>query len=507
MHTRARLHGWLLLSTVFCTGACVLILEVLAARLLAPYFGSTMYAFSSVIGVTLGALSVGYALGGRLADARPNAAYFFGIILVSGAAVLLTKLLSVTALVRWHSAFSLATGPLVFSILLFTIPCVLLGMLSPFAIRLLQTEDPSRVGSLSGNVFFCSTLGSIGGSFLAGFFLIPTLGVQSILLMLAAALLCMGGFGVLVFRSGLRRPILFVFATLLASVLLAAGSLERHNPDILHQEEGLYQSMMIYDAEFHGRMARFMRQNFNASSAVYLDTGEPVFAYTRYYALAEALHPDLRKALVIGAGAYTIPQLLLGSSPQAVTDVVDIEPSLRDIAREYFGVADDPRIRTFTADGRRFLQGSGTQYDLIFSDAYQSLYSIPSHLATLEFFRAGSESLTERGVFLVNFSARIRDENPSLLWSAVRSFRAAFPHSAFFAVTSKDTEEVQNIVFLGCNRESCGNPCAEAMASAFLEEACRNRLTVDDGMLAAHPLLTDDYAPVEFLATLQMKDY
>ena len=501
--------GTLLLAIVFCTGACVLILEVLSNRLLAPYFGNTIYAFSSIIGVTLAALSMGYATGGWLADARPRAAYFFCIILLSGMSVLLTKLLSVTLLPRYYSLFSLINGPVIFSILLFTLPSLLLGMLSPFAIRLLQDLNPGGgVGSLSGKVFFFSTLGSIAGTFAAGFMLIPLLGVQTILLILAVFLLVLGAAGLLVTRISIRDTSVFLLMIAVTSGALSLYAFPAKNPGILHQEEGLYQSMMVYDATYQGRPARFLRLNFNPSSAVFLDTGDLLFDYTRYYQFAQALHPDLQTALVIGAGAYSVPQALLKHSPGAAVDVVDIEPSLRAIARTFFGVADDARIRTIVGDGRRFLVEAKIKYDLIFSDAYQSLFSIPSHLVTQEFFQSGANALSEHGVFIANFSARIRQEQPSLLWSAVRTFRSAFPHSSFFAVVSKSSSAMQNVIFLGCNTSDCDDPCRailESHRSAFLQKACTEKLTIlPEEELSKYAILTDDYTPVEFLAARQL---
>lgn len=495
-----------LLAAVFVTGACVLMLEVVATRLLAPYFGNTIFAFSSVIGVTLAALSVGYAAGGRFADARPLGVFFSAIILLSGAAVLWTKLLSVTLLPAFAYRFPLTTGPLVFSLLLFAIPCVLLGTLSPYAIRLLKDlEHGDRVGSLSGQVFAVSTVGSIVGTFATGFVLIPELGVQSILLLLGVTLLATGAIGVVACRREHRGALPLLACVVAVSVLLGLLSIPEPNPAIAHLEEGLYQTIMVYDAPYRGRETRFLRQDLNASSAIDRATGEPAFDYAKYYAFATALRPRMERALVIGAGAYTIPQALIEHSP-AMVDVVDIEPGLYRIAREFFGVEETPRIRTEITDGRRFLRDRSGAYDLIVSDAYQNLYSIPPHLATREFFALARRALTGDGLLLVNFTATLGHDHPSLLWSAVRTFRSVFPQSAFFAVNSLTSPEVQNVIFLGCARAECTDPCARILASsptAFFREACSLQIAVDDAGLSDYALLTDDYAPLEALAAIQ----
>jgi len=496
------LRTWLLLTVVFCTGACVLILEILSTRIFAPYFGNTIFAFSSIIGVTLVALSIGYYAGGRLADARPYGSWFFAIIVLAGASVFTTKLLSVTLLAWYANHFSLVWGPLVFAIALFTVPCVHLGMLSPYAIRLLQsTQSSEGIGSLSGTVFFWSTLGSIAGTFFAGFLLIPLLGVQSILLSLGTFLLCLGGIGLIV-NSRSQRVLVFLLLCFALSALVAFLSMHDRPANIVYAEEGLYESIVVHDTNVDGRTVRFLRQNANLSSAIDRATGDLFFEYSRYYQLPLALHPAMQRALVIGAGAFSIPQAIVNAS-SATVDAVDPEPHLREIARRYFGVEESDRLRTHVADGRSFLRGTEGRYDLIFSDAYQNFHSIPPHLLTREFFETARSALSDRGVFVVNFIGRMTDERPSLLWSAVRTFKAVFPQSSFFAVDSLETTGTQNIIFVGCGRAECADPCTSILrsrATSFLRKACAQQLSVDAIDVEHYALLTDDYVPVEYLA-------
>lgn len=491
-----------LLTTVFCTGACVLILEVLSTRILAPFFGNTIFAFSSIIGVTLAALSIGYYTGGLLADRRPYRSWFFGIILLSGVTVFLTKLLSVRFLPPFAGQFSLVWGPLFFSVILFTLPCVLLGMLSPYAIRLAQSDDRREgVGSLSGKIFFWSTLGSIAGTFLAGFFLIPAFGVQSILAGLGGFLVLLGAAGLSVLSRS-RRILMLLGMCVALSTLLAVFSRAELPPGVVHAEEGIYESIVVQDVIFNGETIRLLLQNNNRSSAIALGTGDLVFDYARYYRLALAMHPEMERVLIIGAGAFTMPNALLNES-RAVVDVVDPEPHLRALARQYFNVQENDRLRSFVTDGRSFLRERPDRYDLIFSDAYQNFHAIPPHLLTREFFQEGRRALSDRGVFIVNVVARNTPAVPSLFWSAARTFRSVFPQSAFFAVQSPDVAAVQNFLFLGCARAECSDPCGAirpSRKSAFLRDACAKQLAIDDAALERYALLTDDYAPVEYLA-------
>ena len=164
----------LLSIMVFITGACVLVVEVVATRILSPFYGNTIFTVSSVISVILAALSLGYYVGGRLSDRHPNLRWFFGLITISGVSLLFFHLLGIMLLPFLGKVLSISSGPLISSIFLFFFPAFLLGMLSPYAVKLQSVYFPQQgIGSVSGNIFFWSTLGSIIGSLLTGFVFIP----------------------------------------------------------------------------------------------------------------------------------------------------------------------------------------------------------------------------------------------------------------------------------------------------------------------------------------------
>ena len=161
---------------VFLTGAAVLIIEVVAVRILSPYYGNTIFTVSSILSVILAALSFGYYLGGKLADKKASLSWFFGTIAASGLTVLLLHCLGLLVLPILSGLFSITYGPLISSAILFMIPALLLGTLSPYAIKLQSENFPKLgLGSLTGEIFFWSTMGSITGSLLAGFVLILSL--------------------------------------------------------------------------------------------------------------------------------------------------------------------------------------------------------------------------------------------------------------------------------------------------------------------------------------------
>jgi predicted membrane-bound spermidine synthase len=194
------LKSMLLPFAVFVTGASVLTVEVVGVRVLAPFYGNTIFTVSSVISVILLALSCGYYLGGRLADRRPTLNYFFALILVSGLVLLLFYSVGALILPILSSKLSISSGPLVSATLLFLVPALLLGTLSPYAIKVQSTRTlQTGIGAIAGNIFFWSTLGSIAGSLSAGFLLIPRFGINRILITNGVVLCLVGLVPLLVF--------------------------------------------------------------------------------------------------------------------------------------------------------------------------------------------------------------------------------------------------------------------------------------------------------------------
>jgi spermidine synthase len=507
------LQKYSLCITVCVTGACVLVIEILAIRILAPYFGSTMFTVSSILSVILGALAAGYWAGGRLADGLPHPFPFFLIVAVSGITTALFHAIGAALLPAWSSALPLTYGPLLFSFLLFFAPAFLLGLLSPYAVKLQSIQSPAGgVGSAAGGIFFWSTLGSIAGSLLAGFFLIPRFGTARIMLGTAALLFLLGLTGCLAHGGRRERRLLgllaVLFAAALASVALAAPRLPAN---IRVSTDGVYEKILIYDGVLKSRPARFLVQDRSASGAMFLDTNNPadmVYDYTKYYRLYKLFAPEVKRALIIGGGAYTIPKALLAELPEAQVDVAEIEPDLFALATRYFGAAEHPRLRNFTEDGRRLLAELPAGYDLIIGDAYHSLYSLPTHLATQEFFALAKRRLTKGGMFLANVIGDIVPEPPSLLMAEMKTFQSVFPTSFFFAVDSPESNEVQNIIFVGVNGEAppALNPSTlAATGDPLLQSLPAHRIDPSRFNFDMHPLLTDDFAPVEYLTATTLR--
>ncbi|HYC83182.1 MAG TPA: fused MFS/spermidine synthase [Candidatus Paceibacterota bacterium] len=497
--------AYVLPAVVFMTGACVLVVEVAAVRVLAPYFGSTLFTVSSVLGVVLGALSLGYFFGGRLADRKPKVSYFYWLIAVSGLAVVASGLLAEILLPLFGYMLPLSVGPLLASIFLFLVPSALLGTLSPFAVVLQQSFRPEvGVGKVSGTIFFWSTLGSISGSLLAGFALIPYFGVRSVIFLVGVVLILLGLCGLVVYRSPWPTVGRIVgIAVLLVLVWFRFDSLlTRQN--YVYRQDGVYERLTVVDGTYKSRPTRFFYQDLSSSGAMHLDTGTTAYNYSHFYEAYKAFSPQADRALVLGGGAYLIPKAILAEFPASSTvDVVEIEPTLYDLAQKYFGLETDSRLHNHVTDGRRFLADSPGGYDLIFSDVYHSLYSVPSHFTTQEFYRLAESRLAPEGVFMANIIGDMSDDSLSLALSSMRTFRTVFPNSYFFAVESPEQEDAQNIIFVGYKSDRVVDFSNHAVP--FVRGLSARLIDPDRFDYGKQIVLTDDFAPTDRMVAAMLR--
>lgn len=486
---------------VFITGACVLIIEIVATRILSPYFGNTIFTVSSVIGIVLAALSIGYYFGGKLADKRSSDQVFYTIILASGVSVVVLHILSIMLLPVLGYELSLTTGPIITAIVLFFLPAALLGMLSPFAIKLQAMRFPDiGIGTVTGGIFFWSTVGSIFGSLFAGFVLIPRFGIDIIVLSVAVTLGVLGVFPLL--RSGVSKKTLYSLIILLVGgVVIIASLLADTDEGLVYSQDGVYEKITIYDGELEGRPTRFFQQDRSKSGAMYLDSDELVLGYTKYYALYKLFTPDADRALVIGGGAYSIPKALLSDLPQIKVDVSEIEPSLHDLSIKYFNVPETDRLNVYVEDGRRFLFDTDKSYDYIFSDVYYSLYSIPAHFTTVEFFESAKEKLNKGGIFIASLIGDLSRKEPSFIMSEIKTFQSVFPNSYFFAVDSPAKIGPQIFIFLGYKSDEIVGFSNEAVLGhedEVIRTLADHSIDINRFELTPYSVLSDNYAPVEY---------
>jgi len=505
-------HKISILASVTACGTAVLILEIVATRVLAPYFGNSIFTISSVIGVVLAALGLGYYAGGVLADRRPSERWFFAVIAAAGLAVLLLQLLNAVVLPRVAYRLSLVDGPLLVSALMFFPPAFFLAMLSPFAIALLHARAAGApVGTVSGQVFFWSTLGSIVGSLATGFVLVPRFGVSGIVIGVGCGLALIGSAGLVLSRARAGAAALALAGLAGGGALWHLGLPERAGT--VYAADGVYDRIVIRDIRYRGRVARVLWQDLGVSGGQFLDDGRMAFAYTKYYELYRLFTPELKSALAIGGGAYTVPRALLRTSPRAIVDVAEIDPSLHSLAVRYFSLPADPRLRNHVVDGRRFLHDSAGGYDLIFADAYHALVSAPPQFATREFFELAKRRLADNGVLIANYYGSLAPDARATVYAVVKTLRSVFPQVYAIASTDAAADELQNFILIGQNAVPPGRRIDLRRAAEIdfdeplLKTVATRELRPSDAELAGYPVLTDDFAPLEYFAAASIRRY
>ena len=489
----------LLLPIVFVGGMASLAVEFCASRLLAPYFGASLYVWGVLIGLILLYLSAGYVLGGRLADRRPDAGVLYQLTAWAGIWVGLIPLASYPILLFSQHGFAtlsagLVLGTLLAVVLLFAVPVILLGMVSPFAIRLLLT-DVVRGGDVAGRVYALSTAGSIFGTFLPVFWFIPSYGTRATLVGFAIAL-------VLISAGGLwpRRRFYLGLAGLLVVgwLLLPSGIKPPQQGRLLYERDSAYNYIQVVQV---GDVTELMLNEGLAVHSVYRPAGE-LTGYWDYFLIAPDFRPAApaeprpRRVALLGlAGGTTATQLTRVYGSGVDITGVEIDPQLVDVAHRYFHL-DQPNVHPVVADARYWLATTGGRYDLIGLDAYRQPY-IPFHLTTEEFFRQVAAHLTPAGVAAVNVGRTATDYR--LVAALASTMSAVFPSVYLVDVPGWDNTMVYasrrpvSIADVEHNLALAQEPAVQDVAGQALGAGRLRVSTYRD-----RPF-TDDLAPVERL--------
>ena len=481
---------------VFVCGAVVMIYEIIGSRIVSPFIGTSTYVWTSLIGVILASLSLGYWIGGRVADKRPDAKVLAFVILVAGGLVSVTVLIKEIVLAAVASApTGLEFKAVIASLLLFGPASVALGFVTPYAVKL-KMASLDDTGKTVGRLYALSTVGSIAGTFAAGFLLIPFVGSVRTLYIVAATL---------VLVALLLAPMAFTrgsFSVLIIFMLGIAGSeassyylWRTHELIDMDTEYSRIQVFRITDTKTGRAMRAMATDPHYVQSAIYLDGDDLALRYSPFYHLLRHFRPDFQHTLMIGGAGYTFPREYLRAYPNAEIDVVEIDPGMTRIAREYFRLADDPRLRIVHEDGRVFLNRTGTaKYDAVLLDAFGSLFTVPYQLTTVEAVRHIDRALNDDGVVIVNIGSAIRGASSRFLHAEIATYRSVFDQVFLFKVNPDSTDEqTQNVIIVACKS---GCSIVDAGADAEISRLLSHRYPAD--FPVAVPVLTDDLAPVEY---------
>jgi spermidine synthase len=483
---------------VFVVGSASLGAEIAAARLLAPYFGASTVVWANTIATVLVALSLGYWLGGRLADRAPLHRHMCALIL--GAAVGLAAVPFVArpfldAAVRALSSISAGAflGSLLGVLVLVAGPVLLLGAVAPYAIRLSVTEVVTS-GTTAGRLYAISTAGSLLGTFLAALVLVPFAGTRRTFLIFALAL-------ALVAALGMRRRWLLVPLALAALIALPTGQI-KPSPSgarVVYEAETAYQYARVTEAPDGTR--RLELNEGLATHSLYRPGSFLTGDYWDDFLVAPrtVLPSPPRRIAILGNAAGTTARAYGHYFPRTAIDAVEIDGKLTEIGRRWFDMR-APRLRTFAEDARPYLRRTHDRYDAIFVDAYRQPY-IPFYLATHEFFDLCRARLRPGGVVVINVG------HPSGEDRLERDLTSTLRTS--FSSVLRDPVEPTNTLLIAAAAPASARTLAAQVRRVPGE--LRPLATAAAARIAA-PLgggetFTDDRAPVEWLIDASIVKY
>jgi spermidine synthase/MFS family permease len=492
---------FLLEIVVFASGALVMIFEIVGSRLLAPSIGTSTYIWTSLIGVVLGSLSLGYWLGGKMADKKPNLQVLAGVMFLAAGFLSLTILLQSFVLsIIATASFRLEFKAILAALILFAPASILFGFVTPYAVRL-KMQTVENAGKTVGRLYALSTVGSIFGTFSAGFFLLPFVGSIRTLYLITGVL-----FALSLLLAPFKMTLLNLFAIILfpGSIFLQElysyamfSSYEMRDFDTQYSRFQVYRSS---EKETDRPMRILSSDPLSAQSAIYLDGDELALNYTKYYHLLRHFKPDFRTTLMIGGAAYSFPKDYLRLYPDKKIDVVEIDPQMTATARQYFNLPDDPNLQIFHADGRVFLNQNRQKYDVILIDAFGSVYSVPFQLTTIEAVREMERSLTADGIVIVNLISAFAGDGAKFLQAEMRTYKEIFPNVFLFKPRAEKPETMaQNAIIVATKTNKIGFESNDATISALLKNRYEKPLDL------SLPILTDDLAPVEYYNSLAQK--
>jgi spermidine synthase len=492
----------------FISSFCLMVIELVAGRILAPYIGVSLYTWTSIIGVIMAGIAMGNYLGGKIADRVPSPDVIaIAFILSSLATMAILPALWFVSMGEWFANLPVMWNFTLKITAIFFLPAVFISTVSPVAIRLtLSATD--KAGGTVGTVYAFSTAGSILGTFLTGFYFILWFGTRTTVWLIAGLLLISGiaAFVSWPARSGFKLSRGNLCRTGLVIVMLATGGYlyETTKPwQVYYNRESNYYNIRVMEREDGIKMLtldHLIHSFVKPDDPTYLDyTYLKMFAEIVQYTVPPERAPSL---LHLGGGGYSFPRYIEVVYPGSVNDVIEIDPAVTEIAREELGLSPESSILTYNEDARLFLKegGTGRRYDFIIGDVFNDK-STPYQLTTVEFDRMVKDTLYGDGLYLVNIIDRF--EGGKYLPAFIYTLEQVFDHVYLFSPgVSFNSIEAGTFVVAATDRsldlaafrnhlEIQGNefyslPLNEERLTAYLTE----RKPI---------LLTDDYVPTDIL--------
>ena len=478
--------------TVFLSGALTMMLELIAARVLSPYVGSSNLIWTTIIGIMLTSMSIGYWFGGKMADKNKenDIKILSNYLLVSAIATSIIPILEVIFIdVLSQLSSNLIVVAIICATVTFGIPSFLLATVSPIAVKI-KNNSMDHIGATSGKISSLSTIGSIFGTFFAGFILIPNLGVRNIILGCSILLWILS---VYLFNKKDKKYYMLMIVELIVIIalnLLGGYLFQIKNPEITKDVDSEYSRIWVTNLNVGETNYKTLQVDTGLESYINQETGEMGATYLYYYDLFEYYDKEANDALMIGGAAYTYPMHYLKKYENKTIDVVEIDEKMTQIAEEEFGLdKNNPNLGLITQDGRSYLNYNEKKYDTVFIDAFKGL-NAPFELTTYEAMQKVYDSLDENGTVITNIISSIEGDDADFIKYEYSTYKAIFDDVKVFQVNPNHSDsEEQNLILIGIKGNGNINTDKEEEYSELLNNEIKD-FTSDK------QVVTDDYAPI-----------
>ena len=482
---------------LFITEAVCMTLELVASRVLSPFFGNSNIVWTSVIGIILFSSSVGNYLGGKVADKQDSKNLLQMIYLIAGAFVCMIPLVKESILNTLSIIGSIKVGAVLATVFLFLPSSITLGMVIPIVLKI-KLEDINTAGNVSGKIYSISTIGGIFGTFLGGFVLVPNMGVISLTFLLSAILFLLS----IVSNSFEEKFNFSIVLAIFALFLILLYMIYNQNIEkkILSNKIGItysldtqYGNAIMTNCRFDGELVRLLLIDGGFESGTFLEKdkrNELVFDYLKKYDLMFKADDQIENIAMIGGAGYCYPKYVISHYPNVNLDVIEIDEKITEIAKKYYYLDDvleeynknSKRLKLINEDGRIYFNKNEKKYDAILNDAFSGTTPARS-LTTIENIENIKKSLKEGGLYLNNIIGTIEGDNSRFIKAEVNTMNKVFNNVYVIPVDTEEKYIIQNFMVVATDKEI----------------DLKDEVLLDLNISNDEIVFTDDYCPTEYL--------
>ena len=428
----------------FIEGASVMACELFSAKMIAPFFGGSLYVWAAVLGVTLFALMSGYYLGGYISERTKKDNLVYWILLIGGVFLMLMPYSSVWSMSRFLD-MSVQWGSTV-SLMIFMFPPLLcMGMTSPIIINLINTKL-DQTGKSAGSVYAISTLGGIVATFLVGFYLLPEFGIKWPCFMFGILLSVFPLFALV--RKRFFSAATFLLPLFYFGYLNTVKSIPKDDSvKLVYESEGVLGQIrvldMLYPTATRGwKEGRTLMVNNTAQTIMDLEDPEyDLWDWSFFFPTAASIYPQGSDVLLLGLGGGTLVQQF--ERLHFNIDVVEIDQRVKEVAIEYFFI--DPKTNIIIDDARRYINTCEKQYDIVTLDLFLN-ETPPAHVLTLESFTRIKSLLKPGGMIMMNFYGYLAGDKGRASRCILKTFEEAGYQVEMLATPGNEAN--RNLIFL-----------------------------------------------------------